>query len=218
MAEVRDITESGELRDITIDDTRGLRYAELAMIGPEFITIYNSTGLSEAPPVQWDPLDTEKIAHDYDLKAVFKNGPHWWLSDTTTFRFGDELRVESMGFRWAATLPAYLAGSGGLEGTPYEAFEANKRGTFVYSKGKSAYELVSPEGDVYIMQSSSIAADDSMATLGGRLKLPDGWTFRSPTLGEDLTLELDGKVKAVMDDLRNVYNLVPTVSPGRGRR
>src|SRR6266496_2726843 len=112
--EPRDITKSGALRDITIDDTRGLRYAELAMIGPEFITIYNSTGLSEAPPDLWEALDTEKLTQEFQLRAVFKNGPHWWLSDRTTFRFGDELTAGKMGFRWAATLPSYLAGSGGL--------------------------------------------------------------------------------------------------------
>ena len=209
--ESRDITKSGELRDITIDDTRGLRYAELAMIGPEFITIYNSTGLSEAPPDDWDALDTQEIAERFQLKAVFKNGPHWWLSDRTTFRFGDQLTFGGMGFRWAATLPAYLAGSGGLEGTPYEVFEANKQGTFAYSKGKLAYELITPEGDAYVMQSSNIEVNDDMAKLGDRLQLPQEWGFRARILDDDLTLKLDGKVKALQDDLKNVYNLAPAV-------
>jgi hypothetical protein len=210
------ITKPEFLRDVTFTDARGMRYAEIAMVTPEAITIYNSSGLSEAPVDQWDALNVDEIKERFHLRSVIKNGPHWWLADTATFQFGQEHTFGGMGFRWAATLPTNLADAGG--GQDYKIFVANKRGSLEYSKGKPIYELVSPEADTFVMQSSNIDVDDDFAKLGKRLSLPDAWQFRARTLDGDLTVELDGKVKTVMDDLRNVYNFVSNGSPGRGQQ
>ena len=48
-----------------------------------------------------------------------------------------------------------------------------------------------------------------MVKLADRLNLSSGWQFRARALDIDLELELDGNVKTVIDDLKNVYNLVP---------
>ena len=48
-----------------------------------------------------------------------------------------------------------------------------------------------------------------MAKLADRLNLPGGWQVRARALDIELELELDGNVKTVIDDLKNVYNLVP---------
>jgi hypothetical protein len=214
--EEQDITKPEFLRELTFTDARGMRYAEIAMVTPQAITIYNSSGLSEAPLDRWDALNADEIKERFHLRAVIKNGPHWWLADTATFQFGQEHSFGGMGFRWAATLPTNLADAGGGQG--YKTFEANKRGSLAYSKGKPIYELVPPAGDTFVMQSSNLDVDDDFAKLGDRLDLPEAWQFRARTLDEDLTVSLDGKVKTVMDDLRNVYNLLPNVSPERGRR
>jgi hypothetical protein len=42
------------------------------------------------------------------VPEVIKNGPHWWLSDRTTFEFGEEMSFEGMGFHWAATNIRYF--------------------------------------------------------------------------------------------------------------
>ena len=210
MADSRDITEPGEIRDVSVDNARGLRYAELFMLGPEWITVYNSIGLSEAPPELWDPLDAEAAAQQLQQQAVLKNGPHWWASDKLTLRFGvEEIEVGGIGFRFAARLPASLARSGKLQPPFYTVVEANKEGSLSYSAGKPVYELVSPDDDALVMQSMNVEPDE-LATLGERLTPADGWRFRTRTLDEDLTIPLDGKVRTVMDDLRNVYNANPT--------
>jgi hypothetical protein len=87
---------------------RGLRYAEIAMVGDKAITIYDSTGLSEAPPGQRNALDAQPIKKQFQLRGVVKSGPYWWLSDRTTSRFGEEISFGGMGFRWDATIPASL--------------------------------------------------------------------------------------------------------------
>jgi hypothetical protein len=70
----------GEVEMTVFESTRGLRYAELFAVGPEWIEVYNSTGLSEAPPEPWDATDPEQAAEELGAELVVKNGPHWWRS------------------------------------------------------------------------------------------------------------------------------------------
>ena len=196
-----------EVRDTVFESTRGLRYAELFAVGPELITVYNSMGLSEAPPELWDPLDAAAAAEQLQVGMVVKNGPHWWISDSATLRFGVEvITVGGIGFRFAAKLPAAVARSGKLTPPVYTVVETKKEGELVYLSGETVYELVSPEGDAFVMQSSNVEPS-GLATLGERLSPAAGWQFRTRTLDQELTVELDGKVKTVMDDFRDVYNL-----------
>lgn len=197
------------VQDMTFEHVRGLRYAELFAVGPEQITVYNSIELSEAPPELWDALDAAAAARQLGVGLVLKNGPHWWMSDKLTVRFGvDVTTVGGIGFRVVARLPAFIAKAGRLEPPFYTVVEADKQGVNVYSAGALVYELASPEGEVFVMQSSSTPPED-LATLGGRLNPAAGWRFRTRTLGEELAVRMDGKVKTAMDDLRNVYNLPP---------
>jgi hypothetical protein len=53
-----------------------------------------------------------------------------------------------------------------------------------------------------------LAAEQTPAALGGKLKLPEGWRFRVKTLDRDLVVSQDktGKLAHVMqDDLLNRY-------------
>jgi hypothetical protein len=197
----------GEVRMTVFENARGLRYAELFAVGSEWIEVYNSTGLSEAPPELWDTTDPERAAGELGAQLVVKNGPHWWAFDSATLRFAvDDVTVQGIGYRWCARLPAFLAKSGKLEPPFYTVVEANKEGELRYEAGKPVYELVSPDGGVFVMQGSSIDPSE-YAALGDTLTLGDGWQFRIRTLDEDLAVSLDGKVKVVMDDFKNVYNL-----------
>ena len=100
---------------------------------------------------------------------------------------------------------------------PYKVFQPKKGGILTYSKGKPVYELVGPDGAVYVMQAGSQVEDPgmtlgSLAKLGDRLKLAPGWRYRVRTLDKDLVLDL-GKapvVHAISDDLRNIYNEHPS--------
>lgn len=209
MAGAGDITGQGGVQDMAFESTRGLRYAELFAVGPEWITVYNSIGLSEARPELWDTLDAEAAAQQLGAGLVVKNGPHWWMSDKLTVRFGvDVTTVGGIGFRTVARLPAFIAKSGKLEPPFYTVVEADKEGVNVYSAGQLVYELVFSDGVAFVMQSSSMPPGE-LAALGGRLTPAEGWRFRTRTLGEELTLTMDGKVKVVMDELRNVYNMPP---------
>jgi hypothetical protein len=144
---------------------------------------------------------------------VVKNGPHWWAFDSATLRFAvDQVSVMGIAYRWCARLPAFLTKSGSLEPPFYTVVVADKEGELRYHAGKPVYELVSPDGDVFVMQGSSVGPSE-YATLGETLTLAEGWQFRARTLDEDLTISLDGKVKVVMDNSKNVYNLPVEARP-----
>ena len=209
MAGSQDTAQQEKVQDMAFEPTRGLRYAELFAVGPEWITVYNSIGLSEAPPELWDALDAKAAAGQLGVGLVVKNGPHWWMSDKLTARYGvDVTTVGGIGFRTVARLPAFIAKSGKLEPPFYTVVEADKQGVNVYAAGQPVYELVSPGGDAFVMQSASMPPGE-LATLGDRLNPAKGWRFQTRTLGEELALTMGGKVKVAMDDLRNVYNLPP---------
>lgn len=198
------------VKDVTVRYTRGMRYAGLAMIGDATVTIYNSTGVSEAPANLWDSLDPLKLKEQLGVERVVKLGPRWWVSDSIELKLSEAVyRIGDLRFRWMAKVPPHLAGHGDeLAAQSYRVFEMTKHGTWTYAKGKPVYELVSPKGDTYIMQSSSRPVDASLAKLGDSLKLPPGWKFRTRTLDQDFSSICSGKVKVLFDDSRNAYLLV----------
>jgi hypothetical protein len=83
----------------------------------------------------------------------------------------------------------------------------------VYSKSKPVYELVDPEGNVYVMQAhDETITIDSLSQLGKRLKkLPKGWRYRTRNLTEDLVLDLrpDKAIYAVGDEFHQYYTSIP---------
>lgn len=210
MAEGEGVTMPDEdAEDVVFPQTRGLRYAELFAIGEELILVYNSMGLSEAPPELWDALDADAAAKQLGAAAVIKNGPHWWLADSSTLQYGiDRVSVGGIGFRTVARLPAFIARSGKLAPPQYEAVETHKTGELRYLAGQPVYELVSPDGDVFVMQSSNLEPDE-LASLDQRLNPSAGWQSRTRVADSDLTIVMSGSVMTVMDEFRNVYNLPP---------
>jgi hypothetical protein len=97
-----------------------------------------------------------------------------------------------------------------VKACPIRSRKVQRTTVWVYDAGKPVYELVDPQGHVYDMQSFSGQKVDqtieSLATLGQRLHVPDGWTFRSRVLTSELQLTAVGGVAhVVQDDLANTY-------------
>ena len=86
---------------------------------------------------------------------------------------------------------------------------------WVYHAGRRVYELENPDGARYLMQPFSTAVNSrlditELRYLGERLKLPDGWQFRSYVLEEELKLPtVDGIAEMVTDDFSNTYQRIP---------
>lgn len=175
--------------------------------------VYNTLGLNDCPAAEWEALTENEVNEEYGSVAAKLNGPCYWVIDklvgsgsTTsgeTFTFGGiEMAVRD-------TLETRLR-----EGTVGEAFyvpnEVQRDTVYMYNADKPVYELTSPEGDVYIMQSYAQIKDkiltiDDLSSLGSRLALPEGWTYSTRTRTEDFMLDSNGLAYVVNDDLYNAY-------------
>ena len=86
---------------------------------------------------------------------------------------------------------------------------------WIYRAGRRVYELENPDGARYLMQSFSTEKDPrlditELRYLGERLRLPDGWQFRSYVLEKQLRLPtVDGVAEMVTDDFSNSYQRIP---------
>jgi hypothetical protein len=117
--------------------------------------------------------------------------------------------------RKVATIPIRTAAD--LVQTPYTERTVNRDNTWTWNQGRRVYELLAPDGSNYVMQSYAQIRDPaqtigSLRSLGDRLDLPQGWSFRSRRLKRDLTLTADGKATIIQDDLLNTYQRVPSAS------
>jgi len=92
---------------------------------------------------------------------------------------------------------------------------------YTYAAGNKVYELVSPDGTAYVMQSYSHEVDDtlteeSLSSLGNRLKLPRNWKYRLRKLDADWVVRsTEGKAHVIQDEFQNTYQRVDPVTPAR---
>ena len=117
-----------------------------------------------------------------------------------------------MDARWAATLnPAVVKTL--EEAEPYKVFTPKKTQKMLYAKGKPVFELVDPDGNIYVLQAHGGEFPmESLPKLGDRMKkLPQGWQYRTRTLTEDLVLDLgpDNTIYAVGDEFAQYYTRIP---------
>lgn len=81
---------------------------------------------------------------------------------------------------------------------------------FAFFAGSEIYELVGPDGAVYVMQSFAQIVDPTLTEaglpgLGARLALPTGWRYQVRTLAAPLVVRATGAATVVQDDLQNTY-------------
>jgi hypothetical protein len=204
----------------TLDDVRDRRYCELFVVkrqGAGLVAdVYNTLGLNDCPQAAWDALDTAKVASEFGAVRVIRNGPRHFIMDRLAS--GDVTRnasdIQGLAMRPVATMSLGL-----LELIEKRAFYVERtigRTTdWIFLAGKLVYELFSPKGQVYVMQSYSQIVDPSLAytdlvALGSRLKPPKGWQYRSRTLTADLMAQSGGEAHIIQDELQNTYQRLPS--------
>ena len=200
------------------DNLRGARYGEIVLVKTGFFTltgkVYNTLGLNDCPEKEWKALSPTSIKLSHHAVAVLLNGPRCFLMDQASLLKPG--RVQNFGSLQARHLanvkitPAIL-----LKGKakPYTENPVTRTSVFRYMKGRNVYELVSPQGTVYAMQSFSMQVDpkqtlSTLPKLGSRLHLPQGWKFQVVKPESDLTLEAKGKAIVLQDELENSYQRI----------
>ena len=198
-------------------ELRNARYCEVIPVTRERRTltswVYNTLGLNDCPAAEWDALTEEEVNEEFGSIAAKLNGPRYWVIDklvgSGSTASGERFTFGGIEMELRAKLETKLR-----EGTVGEQFyvpnEVQRQTVYTYLAGKPVYELTSPEGDVYIMQSYAQIKDknlaiDDLASLGGSLSLPEGWTYSTRTLDEDYELVTSGLAYVINDDFYNSY-------------
>jgi hypothetical protein len=200
-----------------IDNMRGVRYGEvLAMFlrdtGLE-AEVYGTQMLNDCPQELWETLDADAIAKDMGAVFVKLNGPRYWLLDG----LGSKVAVVDPVFRdfngiqmrRIATIPLGADFAAGA----YVVRNVNRGAVFFFDAGKTVYELVDPEGRAFVMQARCVGVDsgmteESLATLGERLALPEGWLYRTRVLETELVVDTSATLATVVqDEFENTYTL-----------
>lgn len=200
-----------------VSKLRNQRYCEVLYGKRHFfnleVKVFNTQGLNNCPQEQWKVLTKESIAKTYDASFVLLNGPRFWTMDeigaagSTVNNVKESFGGIEMNLRATVTLGLMKQ----LIGTKqYSSNEITRTTNFIYRAGKPVYELTSPAGEVYVMQSYSQIVNPSLnmkdlSSLDQQLKLPTGWKYKTRLLQQDLSLVANGVAYVIQDNLMNSY-------------
>ncbi|MDX6582393.1 MAG: hypothetical protein QOI10_1577 [Solirubrobacterales bacterium] len=206
-------------------DFHDARYCEILVLTGEVpdatVTVFNTIGLNDCPPAKWEAIDAGSLASELGAKAVILNGPRHFLMDSATGNPGPVRSFDGLRMREVATIPIRTAAE--LVQSTYTERTIARHNTWTWEAGRRVYELLAPDGSNYVMQSYSQIRDPSLTigqlrSLGGRLALPTGWSYRTRVLKRDLTLRAHGAATIVQDDLTNTYQRLPRRSTAERHR
>lgn len=200
-----------------IGDMRGVRYGEvLAMYLRENgleAEVFGTQLLNDCPQELWETLDAATIAAEMGAVMVKLNGPRHWTLDGfgTKLQPMEPIMRDFNGIMMRRIAVVELGPEPKLG--PYNAMKVNRQAVFFFDAGRTVHELVDPDGLAYVMQALCIGVDPTMSaesldTLGERLAMPEGWTYRSRVLTEDLIIDTTATVATVLqDEFENSYTL-----------
>lgn len=215
---VPEVTQSQFLRPP--EDIRNYRYCEIIPVFRSGVTfhveVYNTIGLNECPAELWNELEEEALVEAYDAAAVKINGPRYWVINRIAgggaTAAGKIVDFNGIEMKQAATIETKLW-EGTVGSKLYAENQVQRTTTFTYYANNMVYELTSPEGDVYRMQSYAQIVDPTLTiadleTLGERLELPEGWRYQARVLTSNSKLIADGLAFVINDDFGNSYQKV----------
>ncbi|KTC82984.1 hypothetical protein [Legionella brunensis] len=198
-----------------ISGLRDSRYCEILLSKSRLsFAVYNTIGLNDCPASIWDKITVDSVKNETKASVVKLNGPRYWVIDgmTNSQLVNPEQKVIcGLAMREAGVLQ--LSVSDLLTSSkPYKQHTVNRQTTWVYQSGKPVYELIDPQGQVFVMQSYSIEkkpqTEASLSNLNTQLKLPQGWQFRSGVLQKNQELKaINNKATVIQDDFLNTYQL-----------
>ena len=200
-----------------IDDVRGVRYGEVIAAferdGRFEAEVFGTQFLNDCPQELWDGLDPTAIAEELGAAVVKLNGPRYWVLDGMGMKVNAREPVlrEFGGLLMRRLAVIDLGETPGA--APYTDNFVDRGAVFFFDAGKPVYELVNPDGLAYVMQAYCVGVDPtadeaSLATLGDRLSMPEGWTYRVRILDEELVVDTTATIATVLqDEFEHSYTL-----------
>ena len=196
---------------------RGDRYCEVLLItmnaGLATGEVWNTYPLNDCPQATWDTLDAKALATENNVPIAKLNGPRYWLMSSVE-KVGGVTDLPKKDFGGLEMYRQATVEIGSLieAAKPYFPHSVNRTAVFTYDAGARVYELHTPEGLTYVMQTYSVQIDPTLTEaqltdLGARLKLPEGWTYTSQILDAPVKI-LSGTTPGhvLQDELGNSYS------------
>ncbi|CAB4648720.1 unannotated protein [freshwater metagenome] len=202
-----------------VSDMRNVRYGEVLGVFVRdtelYAEVWGTQMLHDCPMEWWNSLDPETLKTDLGALGIKMNGPRHWVLDgfgNKTAHIEPVIRdFNGLPMRRIATVE-FKPGDKPVT-SPYEERHVNRGAVFFWDAGTEVYELVRPDGEAYVMQALCNAVDeslsiDNLAELGSKLQLPQGWSYRTRILEEDLVVDTsDHFATVVQDEKENTYTL-----------
>ena len=193
----------------------GKRYCEI-IYSPDYVDFYvfNTTTVNDCPAQWWKSLSTNNLKKELKASYVFLNGPRYWVIDEVTHipvTPGTSV-VNGMHLPMVARFHTDFQSLLRRHG-PYVDYAVNRPQIYHFQSGREIFEIINPQGKVYVLHSISLKykhqSVDTLAKLKQQIHIPKGWQFKSGNLNQALSLTpKDHTIHVVMDELENTYQLI----------
>jgi hypothetical protein len=209
-------------KTVYLDDARNYPYCEFEVITSVVphvtVQVYNTSGQERCLPGTIEKIDAESLAKKVSADKIVKNPTRFWLVDQLwSYDAGETFNFDGIEATWMAKIELPLTDALHKEKDkpfpPYTEAHPSRHSKYAWKKGSEVYLLRDPNGKVWIMQAYTNLVDKSLTIeglreLGGKLKLPPGWTYEVKTLDRELTYEPVAPgytAYFIADDLQNAY-------------
>lgn len=208
------------------DGLMGTRYTEFLVVWgsplkKEFVAgVYNTVGLNHpagskdsSPQAKLDKVDMDQVTDEMKGLSYVLNGPRLWTIDHLGVNAGKKRDFQGLEAHWVMWFPIPDEIREGKD-LSYYVMDALRDTDMTIWKGSRVYILDDPDGNSFVMKSASLIKDpdqkfEDLKDLGSRLKLAEGWGFRTKILEQELVFKTkDGKSFIVQDDIGNTYDRV----------
>ena len=219
--------DDAALTRMEYDGLMGTRYTEFLIVWgdpmkKEFVAgVYNTVGLNTPDGKVGDSSPQDKL-NKINLKQVTKemkalshvlNGPRLWTIDHLGVSAGRKRDFQGLEAHWVMWFPIPDEIREGKD-LSYYVMDALRDTDMTIWKGSRVYILDDPDGNSFVMKSAGLIKDpnqkfENLKDLDSRLKLAQGWKFRTKILEQELVFKTkDGKSFIVQDDIGNTYDRV----------
>jgi hypothetical protein len=217
------LDDSKYTTQVVFDNQRGYRYAEafITCPGQPQAGIFNTTGLNIRPENSRDSIPNSifqgysdnAVQQNYSATSVFMEETRYWMMDRLRIFLGNNVRnLDGLDTHFGAFTNVAPSASTGSSNA-YNIASVTRDSTFYFDAGQPVFILDAPNGMTFIQQSWVLSAGSFQdPNIGSMLTLPSGWTWRTETLTNDLTINgipengTTNQWKVVQDGLGDSYS------------
>ena len=163
-------------------------------------------------PDTHEKIDPERLARELEVDMCAVNSGRFWMMDEYEYTGSDIVDFHGVEMRWAGDMTG--AEMIAQFESAYVPSLIYRNTNWIFYAGNPVYLLREPGGAVWVLQEFTQDVDpsleaDNLDQLGGKYKeLPEGWTFETKVLDEDLSLDTSragGWAAIIRDELHCTY-------------